>query len=290
MQPQTTDIDLLPYRWRNLLPLTGLTTSQVDTVYAIAQQRLPPRPGRPCSLPLAVRVLLVLIHLRTNLTTRALAALFCTSQSAVDRIIHHLVPVLAQALQPNPAGDAGVWIIDGTLIPVHDQTITAISKNYRRASTPTSSSAPADAASSPSASAGPVTATTSSSPATPSRIYSPATTRYSATAATAASTPSLHPRVTKPAASSATTTTAHTAASGTRRTRHRPTQRLADTASMPPPRRSHQPQPPNHRRTLEPQDPHAITGQLLVSAADGCVTARLLATSARLATRSGFSR
>jgi hypothetical protein len=36
-------------------------------------------------------VLLVLVDLRTNLTTRALAALLGTSQSAVDPIIHHLV-------------------------------------------------------------------------------------------------------------------------------------------------------------------------------------------------------
>jgi hypothetical protein len=77
-------------------------------------------------------VLLVLIHLRTNLTTRALAALFHTSQSAVDRIIHHLVPVLARALRPAPDNSNHPWIIDGTLIPVHDQSITAISKNYRR--------------------------------------------------------------------------------------------------------------------------------------------------------------
>jgi hypothetical protein len=132
MQPQATDIDLLPHRWRNLLPLTGLTTSQAHTVYAIAQQRMPPDRGRPWSLPPAVRLLLVLIHLRTNLTTPALAARFHTSQSAVDRIIHHLVPLLAQALQPNPAGDTRVSIIDSTPIPVHDQTITAISKNYRR--------------------------------------------------------------------------------------------------------------------------------------------------------------
>lgn len=90
------------------------------------------RAGRPRSLPRAVRVLLVLIHLRTNLTTRALAALFHTSQPTVDPIIHHLVPVLARAPQPDPTGHAGVWIIDGTLIPVHDQSITAVSKNYRR--------------------------------------------------------------------------------------------------------------------------------------------------------------
>ena len=74
----------------------------------------------------------MLIHLRTNLTTRALAALFHTSQSTVDRIIHHLVPVLAKALRPAPDASTPPWIIDGTLIPVHDQSITAISKNYRR--------------------------------------------------------------------------------------------------------------------------------------------------------------
>lgn len=69
--------------------------------------------GRPWGLPLPIRLLLVLIHLRTNLTTRALAALFNTSQSAVDRIIHHLIPVLADALQPTGARDDRPWIIDG---------------------------------------------------------------------------------------------------------------------------------------------------------------------------------
>jgi hypothetical protein len=83
-------------------------------------------------LPLSVRLLLVLIHLRTNLITRALAAIFGTSQSTVDRIIHHLVPALARALRPAPDNNNHQWIIDGTLNPVHDQSITAISKNYRR--------------------------------------------------------------------------------------------------------------------------------------------------------------
>jgi Helix-turn-helix of DDE superfamily endonuclease len=68
-------------------------------------------------MSLPVRVLLVLIHLRTNLTTRALAALFHTSQSTVDRTIHHLVPVLADALGPGPDDTSThPWIIDGTLI------------------------------------------------------------------------------------------------------------------------------------------------------------------------------
>jgi hypothetical protein len=82
-----------------------------------------------------VRVLLVLVYLRTNLTTRALAVLFATSQSAADQIIAHLVPILATALRPQPvapAAHATPWIIDGTLNPVHDQSITAPSKNYRR--------------------------------------------------------------------------------------------------------------------------------------------------------------
>lgn len=77
-------------------------------------------------------MLLVPIHLRTNLTTRALAALVTTSQSTVDRIIHHLIPPLAAILRPGTDDTNGPWIIDGILIPVHDQSITAISKNYRR--------------------------------------------------------------------------------------------------------------------------------------------------------------
>ena len=40
--------------------------------------------------------------------------------------------MLARALQPDPDGHTEVWNIDGTLIPVHDHTITAVSKNYRR--------------------------------------------------------------------------------------------------------------------------------------------------------------
>ena len=84
-------------------------------------------------MSLPVRVLLVLIHLRTNLTTRALAALLGTSQSTVDRVSHPLVPALADALRPAPDDTSThPWIIDGTLIPVHDQSMSPISKNYRR--------------------------------------------------------------------------------------------------------------------------------------------------------------
>jgi hypothetical protein len=132
MKPSPTDNDPPPHRWRNLLPLTGLTASQIHTVCTLANQRRPPAAGCPWDLPLPVRALLVLIHLRTNLTTRALAALFDTSQPTADRVLHHLVPVLARALRPNPDNSNLPWIIDGTLIPVHNQSMTAISKNYRR--------------------------------------------------------------------------------------------------------------------------------------------------------------
>lgn len=91
-----------------------------------------PRQADPGHSPLAVRVLLVLIHPRTNRTPQALAALFHTSQSAVDRILHHLAPVLAQTLRPDPDATDGPWITDGTLISVQDQSITAISNDYRR--------------------------------------------------------------------------------------------------------------------------------------------------------------
>jgi len=68
-------------------------------------------------MPLPVRLLQVSTLLRTNLITRALAAVFDTSQSTTDRIIHHLIPVLADAPRPTPHDTAHSWIIDGTLIP-----------------------------------------------------------------------------------------------------------------------------------------------------------------------------
>jgi hypothetical protein len=49
----------------------------------------------------------------------------------VDRTIHHRVPVPARSLTPNPDQHRRPWIIDATLIPVHE-SITAINKNYRR--------------------------------------------------------------------------------------------------------------------------------------------------------------
>ncbi|MGW0094923.1 helix-turn-helix domain-containing protein, partial [Streptomyces sp. NPDC003328] len=73
--------------------------------------------GRPWSLPLEDRILLVAAYWRTNLTMRQLARLFGVSKSAADRIIDHLGPLLA--LQPRKRFRKDtVLIVDGTLVPI----------------------------------------------------------------------------------------------------------------------------------------------------------------------------
>ncbi|MFD8205873.1 transposase [Streptomyces sp. NPDC059695] len=88
------------------------------------------RRGRPWSLPLEDRVLLVAAYWRTNLTLRQLAPLFGVSKSAADRIINHLGPLLAH--RPRKRFRKGtVLIVDGTLVPTRDHTVAEQSKNYR---------------------------------------------------------------------------------------------------------------------------------------------------------------
>lgn len=82
-------------------------------------------------MPLPVRVLLVLIHLPTNLSTRALArsSTLANRPSTGSPSGSRCCPLLADAQAQSPS-----WVltIDGTRVPVHDQSITAPSKNYRR--------------------------------------------------------------------------------------------------------------------------------------------------------------
>lgn len=66
--------------------------------------------GRAPRLTHYDRVLLTLTVLRTSLTERAIARLF----------------------QPATPGQDVSLLLDGTLIPVHDQTLNRPSKNYRR--------------------------------------------------------------------------------------------------------------------------------------------------------------
>jgi hypothetical protein len=88
------------------------------------------RKGRPWSLPLEDRALLVAAYWRTNLTMRQLAPLFGVSKSAADRIIDHLGPRLALQSRKRFAKDT-VLIVDGTLVPTLDHTTAERSKNYR---------------------------------------------------------------------------------------------------------------------------------------------------------------
>ena len=87
-------------------------------------------PGRPWSLELPDRVLLVAVYWRTNLTMRQLGPLFGISHSAVHCVIDTVGPLLA--LEPvcrRPKGP--IAIVDGTVIPTRDHRLAAQSKNHR---------------------------------------------------------------------------------------------------------------------------------------------------------------
>ncbi|MDX3258360.1 transposase family protein [Streptomyces sp. MI02-2A] len=60
-----------------------------------------------------------------------LGSLFGISDSAVHRVVDRLAGPLAELLGPPPTDRSELWIVDGTLIPVHDNRKTAKSKNYR---------------------------------------------------------------------------------------------------------------------------------------------------------------
>ncbi|MGW2240402.1 transposase [Streptomyces sp. NPDC001759] len=100
--------------------LTALRRDGVDVVHR----------GRPWSLPLEDRMLLVTAYWRTNLTLRQLAPLFGVSKSTAGRAVNHLGPLLALQLRKRFAKDT-VLIVDGTLVPSRDHTIAERSKNYR---------------------------------------------------------------------------------------------------------------------------------------------------------------
>ncbi|MFI1523705.1 transposase family protein [Kitasatospora cineracea] len=109
---------LSPRDFRKLM--TMLRREGADTV----------RPGRPWSLPLEDRVLLVAAYWRTDLTLRQLAPLFGVSKPAADRIIDHVGPLLALKPRHRFRKDTAL-IVDGTLVPTRDRTIAEKSKNYR---------------------------------------------------------------------------------------------------------------------------------------------------------------
>ena len=77
-------------------------------------------------------MLLALVALRTNFTARALAAMFDISQPTAHRIIRDLTAAVAGLFIPDEFDSTDTLLLDRTPIPVHDQSITRPSKNYRR--------------------------------------------------------------------------------------------------------------------------------------------------------------
>ncbi|MGI5380567.1 transposase family protein [Streptomyces sp. CA-251387] len=113
---------------------TGLRVAQFAGLLKVVRERGGDGTlrGRPWSLPLAERVLLVAVYYRTNLTMRQLGPLFGVSSSTVCRVIQRLGPLLALEPMTRPAdGPDRLWIVDGTLVPVRDRSVGASSRSYR---------------------------------------------------------------------------------------------------------------------------------------------------------------
>ena len=112
---------------------TGLTGGQIRRLIEQLWDACPDAGrGRRWALGFPNRVLMLVLSYRTNLTMEQLAALFAISDSAVHRVVDRLAPHLAELIGPPPTDRRELWIVDGTLIPVHDKNRTAKSKNYRR--------------------------------------------------------------------------------------------------------------------------------------------------------------
>ncbi|MFE0063070.1 transposase [Streptomyces sp. NPDC059003] len=115
-----------------IVPFTGLSLRGFGKLVTVVRRETAAdvHRGRPWSLSLEERILLVAVYWRTNLTMRQLAPLFGVSKSAADRIIDHLGPLLA--LQPRKRFRKDtVLSVDGTLVPTRDRSIAEQSKNYR---------------------------------------------------------------------------------------------------------------------------------------------------------------
>ena len=65
----TPDNPALPAKLCPFIPLTGLNDHEFTALVRIVNSALAPVRGRPWSLSLSVRILLVAVALRTNLTT-----------------------------------------------------------------------------------------------------------------------------------------------------------------------------------------------------------------------------
>ncbi|MFJ1567098.1 transposase [Streptomyces erythrochromogenes] len=115
-----------------IAPYSGLSPKQFGKLITMLRRCGPSLVcrGRPWSLPLEDRVLLVAAYWRTNLTLRQLAPLFGISKSSAGRIVSQLGPLLALRPRSRFRRDT-VLIVDGTLVPTRDHSVAEQSKNYR---------------------------------------------------------------------------------------------------------------------------------------------------------------
>ncbi|WP_329453771.1 transposase (plasmid) [Streptomyces sp. NBC_01724] len=115
-----------------MAPFTGLSPRASGKLVTVLRREGADavRSGRPRSLLLEDRALLVAAYWRTNLTLRQLAPLFGVSKSAAGRIMDHLGPMLALRPRKRFAKDT-VLIVDGTLVPTRDHTVAERSENCR---------------------------------------------------------------------------------------------------------------------------------------------------------------
>jgi hypothetical protein len=121
---------LLTMTIRRMLVLASLSRRRLAAV--VRQLSAERHCGRPWSRSLRQRVLITCVALRTNLTIRELAAVFCISKSAAHRIVAAITPRLAAlATERSLLDRRWSWIVDGTLIPTRDHSHAAKSKNYR---------------------------------------------------------------------------------------------------------------------------------------------------------------
>lgn len=120
-------INVTGLRPRSLLHWTGLPVKAFLALVARVATLLPePGRGRPWALLLDNRVLLAAIAWRTNLTHRQLADLFGVGVATVHRILDRLTPLVTGLLEPPGGSRSDLWIVDGTLIPVEDHTMTEL--------------------------------------------------------------------------------------------------------------------------------------------------------------------
>jgi hypothetical protein len=113
--------------------VTGLSVRVFRTLVQVVAHRGGEQTGsgRRWGMSLTDRVLLVAVYYRTNVTFRQVALLFGISESAAGRVVDHLAPLLALAPVTGKHGPDTVLIVDGTLVPTHDRSVSASSKSHR---------------------------------------------------------------------------------------------------------------------------------------------------------------